>query len=93
MATQSQTFRKDPHAKLDYGFDWSSWLASGETITDSLWTIPTGITKVSDQKDDDSVTVWLSGGTAGESYKIACKVTTSASRIDERSFVVQVEDR
>lgn len=93
MATQSQTFRKDPHAKLDYGFDWSNWLASGETISASVWTVPTGITEESDQRGDDSVTVWLSGGTAGESYTIACKITTSASRIDERSFVVQVENR
>jgi len=93
MATQSQTFRKDPHAKLDYGFDWLDWLVSGETITDSTWTVPTGITKVSDQRGDDSVIVWLSGGTAGESYTIACKVTTSDNRIDERSFVVQVENR
>lgn len=93
MAVKSQTFRKDPHAVLDYGFDWSTWLASGETLSSATWTVPTGITEDSTQLGSDSAKIWLSGGTAGESYTIACKVVTSASRTDERSFVVQVENR
>jgi len=41
-------FLKDPDAVLDYGFDWSDWLADGETISTSTWTVETGITKDSD---------------------------------------------
>ena len=36
MARKAQSFRKDPDAILDYGFDWSEWLASGEIIASSV---------------------------------------------------------
>jgi hypothetical protein len=93
MATKAQTFRKDPKAKLQYGFDWSSWLDSGDTISTSVWTVPTGITEVSNANDDDSTTITLSGGTAGETYTVANKITTADGYIDERSFDVVVENR
>jgi len=93
MATKTQTFRKDPHAKLDYGFDWSDWLATGETISTSEWAVPTGITQESTEKGDTSTKIWLSGGTVGETYIIANKVITSLGRIDERSFEIVVENR
>lgn len=94
MATKVQTFRKDPHAVLDYVLDWGdSYLAIDETISTSAWTVATGITKDSDSKTDTTTTIWLSGGTANESYSIACKIVTSASRTDERTFTVRVENR
>jgi len=88
-----QAFRKDPDAVLDYAFDWSDWLASGETISVSSWTVDTGLTMDSNSKGDDSTKVWLSGGTAGATYTVANKITTSDSRTDERSFDVIMEDR
>lgn len=90
---QIQTFRKDPDSVLDYGIDWSTWLASGETISTSAWTVPTGITKDSDSKGDTSTLVWLSGGTAGVVYTLANKITTSDSRTVERSIEIIVEER
>ena len=89
----TQTFRKDPHAVLDYGFDWSDWLGSGETIAVSEWTVATGLTEDSDQRGDTSTKVWLSGGTVGETYAVANKIMTSDSRTDERTFEVVVENR
>ena len=92
-----QTYDKDPAAVLDYGFDWDDetdpWLASGETISASVWTVPTGITKDSDSFSNTTTSIWLSGGTAGVEYMIANKITTDAGRTDERSFVVKVDDR
>lgn len=41
----SRAFAKhDPDAILDYAFDWSDWLAEGESISQSTWTGPTGVT-------------------------------------------------
>ena len=86
-------FVKDPDANLDYGFDWSDWLADGETILTSTWTVTTGLTKDSDSSNDTATTIWVSGGTAGTSYTITNHITTSAGREDDRSHVLKVKDR
>jgi len=86
-------YTKDPSAILDWAFDWTDWLAAAETITDHTITADTGITVGSSTKDTGVVTVWLSGGTAGINYKVACKITTSAGRTDERTIWIKVVER
>ena len=93
MSLTLQNPLKDPSAVLDYAFDWTGWLAAGETITDHTITADTGITVDSSTELDGKVTVWLSGGTAGQNYKVACKITTSAGRTDERTIWIKVTDR
>ena len=87
------TFEKDPQAVLDYKVDWLSWLAAGETIATSTWTVPSGITEDSDTHDDDSATIWLSGGTAGERYTVINHIVTSDDREDDRSMLISVKNR
>jgi hypothetical protein len=101
MSLTLQNPLKDPSAVLDYMFDWTEWLATGETIAvdsetgEKLITITadTGITVDSSTEDAGKVTVWLSGGTAGINYKVACLVTTSAGRTDERTIWIKVVER
>ena len=88
-----QIFEKDPQAVLDYAFDWGDWLDSGETIASTTITVASGLTKDSDSESDGIVTIWLSGGTAGTSYTVACKIVTSSSRTDERSITIMVINR
>jgi hypothetical protein len=59
-----QAFEKDPDAVLDYAIDWTDRLGS-DTISTSTWTVPSGITKDSDNKTTAKTTIWLSGGTVG----------------------------
>jgi hypothetical protein len=98
------TFEKDPSAKLDYKFDFaaltngsgdSDWLASGETISSYELDPATGITVDSDDLTDSntSVTIWVSGGDAGKSYTVTCKIVTSAGREDERTMTFRVKNR
>ena len=93
MSLTLQNPLKDPSAVLDYAFDWTGWLAAGETITDHTITADTGITVDSSTELDGKVTVWLSGGTAGINYKVACLITTTAGRTDERTLWIRVVDR
>mgnify|MGYP000967131429 FL=1 len=93
MSLKLQNPLKDPSAVLDYAFDWTGWLAAGETITDHTITADTGITVDSSTESDGKVTVWLSGGTAGINYKVACLITTTAGRTDERTIWIKVVDR
>ena len=95
---------KDPDAVLDYKFDWkastngtgdSDWLAAGETISAHVIDEDTGITVDSSALSDanTSVTVWLSGGTAGTDYSVRCEIDTSASRTDERTMIIKCRER
>jgi hypothetical protein len=86
---------KDPSAKLDYQVDWSSWLAASETISTSTWVVQSGITQTtpSPSNTTTTATIWLSGGTAGTEYTITNHIVTNQGREDERSFVVNVQDR
>jgi hypothetical protein len=93
MSLTLQNPLKDPSAVLDYVFDWTEWLATVETITDHTITADTGITVDSSAESDGKVTVWLSGGTAGINYKVACLITTTAGRTDERTLWIRVVDR
>lgn len=86
------TFTKDPDAILDYSVDWSRWL-DGDEIATSDWTVPTGLTKVSDTKTATKTTAWLSGGVADESYTVTDRITTTGGRTEDRSFIVKVEER
>jgi len=86
-------FLKDPDATLDFGFDWSDWLARGETITASEWVVDDGITEESDENTTTVTKVWLSGGTVGETYEATNRVTTSAGRIDDRTLSVRIRER
>jgi len=87
------SFTKDPADILDYGIDWSSWLAPLEdTITTSTWSVPTGLSKGAESKSTTASTVWLSGGTAGEVYKVANKIVTAGGRTAERSITIKVKE-
>ena len=90
---------KDPSAVLDYALDWyrggNGWLAAGDSITTSTWTVSDSALVI----DSDSITdghttvVWLSGGVVDTNYTVTNQVTTAAGRTDERSFTVKVKQR
>lgn len=93
MTTDVLTFLKDPDATLDYGVDWSDWLAQGETITGSVWTLTAGITKYNESYGTTATTVWLQGGVSGTTYRATNHITTSEGRQDDRTLTIKVKDR
>ena len=93
----AKSFNKDPNANLDYEIDWQTptkpYLAVGETIVDSSWTVsPVGLTMGADLFTNTTTTIWLSGGTVDTRYTVSNKITTSTGRIDERSFYVYITE-
>jgi hypothetical protein len=87
------TFLKDPDAVLDYSVDWSKWLA-GDQIETSAWFLSDPARQLSDDSNTTTrTTVWLAGGVASQSYTVTNRITTSGGRTDERSMVIQVQDR
>jgi len=103
LADVNRTFDKDPDAVLDYGFDWNPsdlpdddlpYLVAGEIIISSSWEAnDAGVVIDIDTFSDTVTTVWLSGGTVGETYTLTNHIETSAGREDDRSFDVIVKER
>lgn len=95
MATNSYT--KDPNAVVDFAIDWSAWLAltppgTADTISTSTWTVPAGLTKGSEINTTTKATVWLSGGTAGETYEITNRIVTAGGRTYDQTLRIVVRE-
>lgn len=87
---------KDQQAVLDFGFDYLDWL-DGDTITASTWAIsgPDGVLTDAAPPptfDTISTTVWLSAGTAGESYVVTNHITTALGRQDDHCISVVIKN-
>jgi hypothetical protein len=87
------TIDKDPDKKADWVFRWNDVTASGDSIASYVITVETGITLVSDSKTTADVTVWLSGGTPGQTYTVSCKIVTTAGREDEKSVRFRIKQQ
>lgn len=86
-------FIKDPSAVLPYTVDWTEWMQPGDAITAVTWTPQTGITvqtSPAPSNTGSTATVWLSGGTAGQTYTVDCLITTSQGLQDARQLTVEV---
>ena len=88
----SSKFIKDPDAILDYIWDWSDWLVD-DTIAESVWVLPDGITKESSSYTDTTATIWLSSGTVGTVYSIINRITTVAGRTEDRTKKFKIKER
>jgi hypothetical protein len=81
-------FLKAPADVLDYEWDWSQWLPTGDTISAVTWTVASGLTLETSpaaSHTTTTATVWLGGGTAGQQYAVTCQITTAAGRISQNT--------
>lgn len=86
---------KDPNAILDYTVNWAAWLtdSGADTISSVSWTVPAGITQASASNTTTAATIWLSGGTASQTYRVTNRITTVGGRTADRSFDVVVQEQ
>lgn len=92
MAEPIKSAYKSSDSNLDYAIDWSKLLSTGETIVSSVWEAPVGLTISRQQVVGSVVSCFIAGGVTGEQYKVYNKITTSDDLIDERYFVIKVQD-
>jgi hypothetical protein len=81
---------KDPDEVLDYKLDWTARL-DGDTIQTSTWTVPVGITRNSDSKTNTTTTIWLQGGTLGQTYEFVNRITTAGLRTMDQSVKLKIK--
>ena len=102
MTAILKTFRKTSNEFLDYTIDWSKWLASGDSLTSSTWTItqietveegdPGPLTGSVQTNTTTMATIWLADGIVGESYDITNSIKTSAGRQEDRTIRILIID-
>lgn len=91
---------KDPDEVLDYEVDWygsaadpGPLYAETDDIVSSTWILPAGITKQSDTNDLRTTTIWLTGGTAGQTYQITNRIVTVGGRTHDQTMKIKVKDK
>ena len=87
-------FVKDPDATLDYGVDWTLWLGA-DTISTSTWVLESGISAVpaSETSDGKKTSIFITGGSPGETYLVTNRIVTDGQRTEERSFELKIRER
>lgn len=81
-------------SRLDYGLDWSDWLAlaAGDGIQSSTWTCDDpSITLEGATISGSTTVIWVTGGTAGEWYELQNTVQSSAGRRDTRVCLMHIK--
>ena len=87
---------KDPAAVQPHGFDWRIYLtALSTTIVTSEWIVPPDLELVASsiEADQKQTTVILGGGRLGARYRVTNRITTDTGLIQDRTFVVTVEEQ
>jgi hypothetical protein len=83
---------KDPDEILDYAIDWTARLG-GDTVAQSQWIMPTGLTKDSDSKSPTMTIIWLSGGTLNKTYDVLNRVITTGGRTFDQTVRLKVKTK
>lgn len=84
---------KDPDAKVNYDWDFSRWLGTGETISSySFPDFPAALTNEGDSETSGVVTMLISGGVVNTSYDLTCRITTNAGQIEDKTFTLPVQE-
>lgn len=72
--------QSSPADCLDYPFDWTAWLATGDdAIASYVVHVPPGVTKVAETRAGAVVIPWLRVARPGYRYRIGCTITTTSS--------------
>lgn len=96
MKSAVQPLPITPGATLDIAWDWSAWLADGDTLSNQEVDASAGMTAGSSSINGSRVEARVSvpSNTAtGTSLWARCKVTTGSGQTDSRKFMFIVKDR
>lgn len=85
---------KDPDAVLDFPISYADWLTDiGDTYNSHTVETTGGLVVDSSTQDAGVITVWLSGGTVGETATFTVRIVTTGGRTDDRTFYLKIKER
>lgn len=88
-----QCFRlapKNPLSVIDIQLSWGSYLVANDTITNSIWTVPAGLTQGSTNFTASAASIRIGGGVSGTIYTLVNVIQTGFGQIGVRRVEVQV---
>jgi hypothetical protein len=114
-ASMADSFIKDPDSSETFTIVWCSkngtndgstgdtGALQGETISVAAGTVPTGLTKVSENTNITTIqgvtyalntvhNIVMSGGTEGTNYEVFSRVTTSGGRILDKTITIVCQE-
>lgn len=84
---------KKPAETQDYNIDFSAYLEYHNDLAGTISvSATTGLNVVSSSLTGSVVTVFVSGGTSGGTYKVSAILTTQGGRIKQGDFYVRVKN-
>lgn len=88
----------DPDSRMSIQLDWSDWLADGETINQSTWSISGPSPRPSIEPDSDSIDspytrCWVEGGRERKYYELTNHVVTNTGWEDDRTVTLICEPK
>lgn len=85
---------QDPDETLTHAFEWTEWLASGDTIASASFVItPTGPT-VNDLGDSGTVSsAEVLGCTLGVIYRLTCSMVSTDGETGQQSDVIRCDHK
>ena len=88
----------DPDETLDYSCDWNAFLTDagspGDAVQSSSWSVaPSGPVLSGETITGGVASVFVSGASLGEVYRLTNRVTTLQGRTAERSMSLRCENR
>lgn len=87
------SYKQQPADNLDYAFDYSDFLQSGDSLLSATATVsPTGLTVTTPVVSGQQVKFWLTGGVSGTKYKLTITTTTAIGRVKQDEAYVTIKD-
>ena len=85
---------QDPQDTRIWAFNWANFLtARSTTISSSTWSVPAGLTKVSESNTTTTATVKISGGSHESDYLITNTAVLANGETVEFSFTLAVRQQ
>ena len=85
---------KDPEAVLDFPVSFAAWLADiSDTYLSHIVLTTGGIVCNSSTHSNGVISLFLAGGTIGETASFTIRITTAGGRTDDRTFYLSIKER
>ena len=86
--------RMSPGADLDFLFDVTDWLGSGETVSSATWTLESGLTGGTQTDTTAGSTLQIAAGSvAGKTCRVIVEIATNAGNTFRRTWFIKVQEQ